>query len=242
MKPFSFEMFVRDSDDVCQVAVMIAKRLLGWDRSDQFSDEMLRIIGEVREPLEERLTPDDNGGRPTLKELRLQYEAKLEEKKDEIEQFGELEEYDEKELNRVIAKTKLYVSIIEEINLKAKLTLKRSLSLCLILLKQCRANVHDSNLVDICETLINPALQATEDTENQLLVIESIGLLSLLDKDLFSNYSRIFLSILQDSLDQTDFDLNDEEDKMKLKQTIIALKSSIDGLIFYGTNENTEPL
>jgi len=29
MKPFSFEMFVRDSDDACQVAVMIARRLLG---------------------------------------------------------------------------------------------------------------------------------------------------------------------------------------------------------------------
>jgi len=40
MKPFSFEMFVRDSDDVCQVAVTIAKKLHGEDGS--------------REPLEER--------------------------------------------------------------------------------------------------------------------------------------------------------------------------------------------
>ena len=29
MKPFSFEAFTRDSDDVCQIAVVIIKRLLG---------------------------------------------------------------------------------------------------------------------------------------------------------------------------------------------------------------------
>jgi hypothetical protein len=41
MKPFSFEMFVRDSDDVCQVAVTIAKKLHGEDGSSQFSMQML---------------------------------------------------------------------------------------------------------------------------------------------------------------------------------------------------------
>lgn len=93
-------------------------------------------------------------------------------------------------------KARMYVSILEEINLKEKLTLKRSLNLCLILLKQCRANVNDKNLVDICVTIIQPALQATDDRENLHLAIESIGLLSLLDKDLFENYSRIFSAIL----------------------------------------------
>ena len=68
------------------------------------------------------------------------------------------EEYDEEELNRIIAKAKLYVAVLEELNLKEKLTLKRSLTLCLILLKQCRASVNDPSLVGICETVIQPAL------------------------------------------------------------------------------------
>jgi len=78
-------------------------------------------------------------------------------------------------MNSNIAKAKQCVAVLEEINLKQKLTLKRSLNLCLILLKQCRANVNDKNLVDICVTLIQPALQANEDRENFLLAIESIG-------------------------------------------------------------------
>jgi len=31
LKPYSFEMCARDSDDACQVAVMIVKRLMGSD-------------------------------------------------------------------------------------------------------------------------------------------------------------------------------------------------------------------
>jgi len=55
-------MLVRDSDDVCQVAAMIIKRLMssdegGWlsqyaTSGNQFSREMLQIISTVREPLE----------------------------------------------------------------------------------------------------------------------------------------------------------------------------------------------
>ena len=41
-----------------------------------------------------------------------------------------------------------------------------------------------------------------EDTDFSLLALESIGLLSLLDSDLFDNYSKIFYAILQDSLDE----------------------------------------
>ena len=37
MKPFSFELFVRDFDDVCQVAVTIVKKLFGDDGNSQFS-------------------------------------------------------------------------------------------------------------------------------------------------------------------------------------------------------------
>jgi len=96
---------------------------------------MLQIISDVREPLEERVNPDDEGGPSNLKEMKLQFQSKLDQKKEELEQFAQLDEYDEDKFNSVIAKTKLYASIVEEINLKEKLTLKRSLNLCLILLK-----------------------------------------------------------------------------------------------------------
>ena len=51
LKPFSFEMLVRDSDDLCQVAAMIIKKLMSGDEGGeqshyansgtQFSREML---------------------------------------------------------------------------------------------------------------------------------------------------------------------------------------------------------
>jgi hypothetical protein len=166
----------------------------------------------------------------------------LEAKVEEIHQYGEGDDSDDNEMTRVglnkcISKTKRYVSIIEEITLKEKLTLKRSLNLCLILLKQCRANVNDKNLVDICVTIIQPALQATDDRDNLVLAIESIGLLSLLDKDLFENYSRIFSAILADAADNSR-----NCDDGSIIETLIALKSSIDGLICHGTSEVTEDL
>lgn len=112
--------------------------------------------------------------------------------------------------------------------------------MCLILLKQCRANVNDKNLVDICVTLIQPALQSHEDRENFLLAIESIGQLCLLDRELFENYSRIFLAILADTFS------NNAEDEViddeTLKETLLALKCSIDGLIVHGTSPETEDL
>ena len=53
-------MLVRDSDDLCQVAAMIIKRLYSTEEgatmshsvSSGFSREMLQIISDVREPLE----------------------------------------------------------------------------------------------------------------------------------------------------------------------------------------------
>ena len=78
--------------------------------------------------------------------------------------------------------------------------------------------------------------------ENHLLAIESIGLLGLLDKDLFNNYSRIFSAILQDSLEQDRYNTHFEDDAVRLKCATIALKSSIDGLLFYRTNDRTEAL
>jgi hypothetical protein len=44
-----------------------------------------------------------------------------------------------------------------------------------------KVNVSDKNLVDLCETLILPALQLVDDKDNHVIAIESIGLLSLLN-------------------------------------------------------------
>ena len=91
LKPFSFEMFVRDTDDACQVAVMIAKRLLGEDRSSEFAAEMLQIISDVRDPLEDTPTPtgdvdgatQSQGATPlSLKEIKRVFQEKFHEKKD----------------------------------------------------------------------------------------------------------------------------------------------------------------
>lgn len=58
LKPYSFEMLIRDSDDVCQVAVMIVKRLMSSDEANgmgqQFSREILQIISDVVESVEVR--------------------------------------------------------------------------------------------------------------------------------------------------------------------------------------------
>ncbi len=56
---------------------------------------------------------------------------------------------------------------IEELNLKEKLIYKRALNLCLILLKQCKVNYEDENLIEICTNLIQPALKATDDFDYQ---------------------------------------------------------------------------
>ena len=50
-------------------------------------------------------------------------------------------------MKALIKKVKKIALIIEEINLKEKLCYKRALNLCLILLKQCRADVDDPNLI-----------------------------------------------------------------------------------------------
>jgi hypothetical protein len=124
-----------------------------------------------------------------------------------------------------MSKVRHYVALIEELNLKEKLSFKRALNLCLILLKQCRADVNDQNLITICETLIGPAIQS-KDKDNMLLAIECIGLLCLLDKELFQNYSRIFQTILT-------------EDSGEVREKIIALKSSVDSLIIHGIDART---
>ena len=64
-----------------------------------------------------------------------------------------------------------------------------------------------------------------------LLGLECIGLICLLDKSLFQNYSLIFQSILLDDLT-----------KNNLNEKIIALKSSVDSLIIHGADSSTQKL
>ena len=54
MKPFSFEMLVRDSDDLAQLAVMIIKKVMGDDTSNHFSTEILQVISDIFDPLDEK--------------------------------------------------------------------------------------------------------------------------------------------------------------------------------------------
>lgn len=151
----------------------------------------------------------------------------MEYKLDQVNELVSSDDYNYVDLNKIMKKVRHYVALIEELNLKEKLSFKRALNLCLILLKQCRADVNDQNLISICETLIGPAIQS-KDKDNMLLAIECIGLLCLLDKELFQNYSKIFETILVE-----------ENTEANLREKIIALKSSVDSLIIHGVDPRT---
>ena len=168
-----------DSDDVCRVAVIIARKLLDA-RLDEFSLSMLQAISDIKEPLEDQ--SDENT--TTFKQRKQEAYSRLESKIEQINELIMQDGYSHHELEGVLRKVNGFVKVIEEINLKEKLSYKRALSLCLILLKQCRADVNDQNLISICDTLIGPTIQS-KDKDNMLLAIECIGLLCLLDKELF---------------------------------------------------------
>lgn len=114
----------------------------------------------------------------TFFEAFKKYETKLNETLEKIHELYEADS-DNEDLDlmsaALVAKAKRYAAIMVEINLKKKLTMKRSLNLCLNLLKQCRVNINDRNLVDICVTLIQPAIQNNEDIDNFLLGLEAVG-------------------------------------------------------------------
>lgn len=83
-------------------------------------------------------------------------------------------------------------------NLKEKFTVKRALILCRSLLKACRqTNENDESLLAICNNVIGPALKSN-DSENVSIALECIGLLTLLNKQIFSNYAQIFKTLLED--------------------------------------------
>ena len=78
--------------------------------------------------------------------------------------------------------------------------------------------------------MIGPALNSS-DVENQGLALECVGLLTLLNKSIFSDYANIFKTILQNNEPET------------IRDRVIALKSSVDGLIVHGiVDGNTNEL
>ena len=68
-----------------------------------------------------------------------------------------------------------------------------------------------------------------------LLAIECIGLVTMLDKEVFTNYSSIYISILKNASTQ--------QSEQELRSKLIALKSAIDGLMVHGVcDESTQEL
>ncbi len=53
-------------------------------------------------------------------------------------------------------------------------------------------------MIAICETIVHPCVLNLADKENLLSAFECIGLICILDKSVFLNYSKIFLEILDD--------------------------------------------
>jgi len=138
-----------DSDDVCRIAVIVARKLLEA-RIDEFSLSMLQAISDVREPLDEiaASTYEDDPSEKglTYRQQREVIFKKMEQKLDQVNEMvggAGAEEYSVAELNKIMRKVRHFVALIEELNLKEKLSFKRALNLCLILLKQCRADVND---------------------------------------------------------------------------------------------------
>ena len=244
-KPFALEQLTLDFDDVCQVAISVAKRLLGA-RVDEFQRDMVQAISDIKENVEDP-APDDNAfgatqpaqmvfsqlpGQPqpqvdqqgpSFKTIREEFMRKLETNIDELQGYDEEEDLNLDSFNKRYRKVQKFVGLIEEVNLKEKLCFKRALIMCRGLLKQCRlADVNDHDVITICETLIAPAIDGT-DHENLLLAIECIGLLTILDKQVFMNYSEIFRQILTE-----DVSIENKREK------VIAIKSVVDGLIVHG--------
>lgn len=66
MKSFKQQIMVRDSDDLCQVAIIIVKKLFDQDdtNSNAFSRELLTTISSVSEYIDEKneVGSNDNSG------------------------------------------------------------------------------------------------------------------------------------------------------------------------------------
>lgn len=117
----------------------------------------------------------------------------LTEQLQELTQNGEATPVEvERDFQKNLGKVDFFLNLLEEANLKYKLTKKLALTLCRSLLKQCRlANINDQNVIELCEEIIHPAVKDDTDQENYLLSFECIGLLGILDTEVFSQYCRV---------------------------------------------------
>ena len=137
-KPFVFEQLVIDSDDIVKIAIIVARKLLDG-RIDEFSISTLQAISDIKEPLED----GQEDYQINYRKLRDEVQKKMDQKLESINDLFASEDYEPADLNKIMIKVHHYVRLIEEYNLKEKLSYKRALSMCLILLKQCGTDVTD---------------------------------------------------------------------------------------------------
>ena len=122
---------------------------------------------------------------------------------------------------------------MEEANLKEKLCNKRALVLYRALLRQCGiTDANDEHVIALNENLIQPIFD-TQDPELSLLAIECIGLVSLIHKDAWLSYGKIFLEILQE-----DTGSSPEVNYFGAKDKAVALRAASDALIVHGIEDN----
>jgi len=122
---------------------------------------------------------------------------KIEDQTEKLQAMQSQEDYfDPEEFNHGMTKFNKLMSLVEEVNLKEKFCYKRALVLCRSLLKQCRqTNENDHNLIQIVSNVIGPPLNSG-DNENMGIALECVGLLTLLNKQIFSNYGEILKTVL----------------------------------------------
>ena len=77
---------------------------------------------------------------------------------------------------------------------------------------------------------MHPCITKHEDQENNLVALECVGLICVLDCDVFLNYSSIFNNILAEDI------MDGDRDNKRAK--VIAIKSVVDGLIIHGIEDD----
>jgi hypothetical protein len=71
----------------------------------------------------------------SYKQQRDYIYKKMEQKLDQVNELVSGDDYSFHDLNHLMSRVRHYVALIEELNLKEKLSFKRALNLCLILLR-----------------------------------------------------------------------------------------------------------
>ena len=156
-KPFALEQLTLDFDDVCHVAINVAKRLLG-QRVDEFQRDMVQAISDIKDNVEDPAVDENPFGPtqpaqmifsqvpgqpqpqvepqgPSFKALKEDYMKKLEANIDQLQHNEDEDDFDMDSFNKKYKKVQKFVSLIEEVNLKEKLCFKRALIMCRGLLK-----------------------------------------------------------------------------------------------------------